>query len=273
MPIPFRTLPLVLTLALGTAGCAAPIKTLMQAPPNQGADDAVLATGLTEATKLAEAQKPAPEADRSALKIALEKKAAAMRAEMIRKPAAPGGSPLPQKLPNERLPTGLLANERAQKPQPQAFAREEPRPADRVKEMLAKVRQTNGATKAAPLEPSPLSTRFQVKSEVKLASLGASMPMPDAPTIHFADKSSVLDTAGNRVLASLIGKAENPLEYRLIVTGGLAGPGQPWEKMQLASARIETLTNHVPPPMVVERRFDPGLDLADVRLELVKGRR
>lgn len=266
MPIPFRTLPLVLTLALGTAGCAAPIKALMQTTPTPNADDLIPATGL------AEPRKPAAEAevDRSALKIALEKKAAAMRAEMIRKPASPGGG-LPQRLPNERLPTGQLTNERT--PQPQAFARAEPRPADRVKEMLAKVRQTDVAVKPASLEASPLSTSFQVKSEVKLASLGASMPLPDAPTIHFTDKSTVLDTTGNRALAALIGKAENPLDYRLIVTGGLAGAGQPWEKMQLASARIETLANHVPPPLVVERRFDPGLDLADVRLELVKGRR
>ena len=268
MPVPFRSLPLVLALALGTAGCAAPIKALMQAQPNPGMDDAALATGL------AEAKKPSsePEADHSALKIALEKKAAAMRAEMMRKPASLRSGELPQKLPNERLPTGILANERAQKPQPQATTREEPRPADRVKEMLAKVRQ-NAGTKPASLDTSPLSTSFQVKSEVKLASLGASMPIPDGPTIHFADKSTVLDTAGNRTLATLIGKAENPLEYRLIVTGGLAGPGQPWEKMQLSSARIDTLANHVPPPLVVERRFDPGLDLADVRLELVKGRR
>ena len=83
----------------------------------------------------------------------------------------------------------------------------------------------------------------------------------------------MLDADGNRALAALVEQTGGELGYRLKVIGGFTGEGQLWERMNLAAARIETVANHVPPPLIVERSFDPAMPMSEVRLELIRDRR
>lgn len=248
------SLPLVVILGLGTAGCAAPIKALMQndAPPAAAA-----------------ATVPQDTFDKDLLRIALEKRAAALRQELSAKPNATRSADKPQRLPDERLDTRKLA----------ATTPTSLQSSSRVTEMLERTKTTAGTPALKPPSDSlaftKLSTSFQVKNEARLsASTGTTVQGGAGQTlIRFDGKSTSLDTAGNSALASIIRKNENNIGYRIVIIGGLGGSGQTWEKMQLASSRIEAVANHVPPPIRTERQFDAALDVGEVRLEITKAGR
>lgn len=245
------SLPLVVILGLGTAGCAAPIKALMQ---NDTPPPAAVATA------------PQGTSDKDLLRVALEKRAAALRQELSAKPNATRSADKPQRLPTERLDSRKLA----------ATMPTSLQSSSRVTEMLERTKATAGKPALKPpsdsLALTKLSTTFQVKNEARLsASAGAALQGNTEQTlIRFDARSTSLDTAGNSILASLIRKNENELGYRIVIVGGLAGPGQAWEKMQLASSRIEAVASHVPPPIRSERQFDAALDVGEVRLEIAK---
>lgn len=247
------SLPLVVILGLGTAGCAAPIKALMQ---NDTPPPAAVATA------------PQGASDKDLLRVALEKRAAALRQELSAKPNGTRAADKPQRLPDERLETRKLV----------ATMPTSLQSSSRVTEMLERTKATAGKPALKPpsdsLALTKLSTAFQVKNEARLsasASAGAALQGNTEQTlIRFDAKSTSLDTAGNSILASLIRKNENEVGYRIVIVGGLAGPGQAWEKMQLASSRIEAVASHVPPPIRSERQFDAALDVGEVRLEIAK---
>lgn len=256
------TLSLAVLISMGVGGCAAPIKALMQ---NTSAE-----------TEPKPAAAPAT-SDSDMLRLALAKRAAALRQEADARPAAPtGGTERAQRLPANRLDNNRLDNNILPVSVPTSH-----QPSARVMEMLARTQGAKSSTdggkaaqgKPATLALSKLSTSFQVKDEARLASPGTAVPeRADQPRIRFESKSTALDSAGNSVLATLVRNNPDMTGYRIVIVGGLAGPGQAWEKMQLAASRIETIANHVPPPIKSERQFDPALDVGEVRLELREAR-
>lgn len=276
MSIPYRHLPVIIVLGFGVAGCAAPIKALM----DKSAE-------APQAATLAEARSPAAQkeaAEHELIRQGLEKRAAAMRAMLRQKPPETAQVEPPRKLDSGRI------DDRPRKAAPAEPAG----PSNQVAEMLRRAAHSGEgagnsaspvpgkptAARPAPVAapaPTALAAQFFVKNENRLASQpGSSVAMPaqspEAPRIRFSSSSTTLDADGNNHLANAIRRMETATGMKLVVVGGLAGAGQPWERMQLASARIETVANHVPPAYRVERRFDPGLEVHDIRLEIMPER-
>lgn len=235
-------LPLSIAFSFALAGCAAPIKALL---PQDGARNqaAILAREDSD----------------SALRNALKEKAAVMLA--ARQAAGHGGAKAPHSAAPLRPPSGLS---------PQVSA------------MLAQARTGNAAISGErsvhpplPARPGALASQFHVKDETRLATSPAGSPQAQGPQamIRFAGSATELDADANRILATLTGRTGLDPSQTLVITAGLSGQAEPWERMRLAAKRLETVARHVPPPLSVERRFDPALDGGQIRLELAGGRR
>lgn len=126
--------------------------------------------------------------------------------------------------------------------------------------MLARARQSAPAPASSPAKAKPLQAETPpAKIEARLSD-----PLPAASgpkvTIRFAAGADELDGEGNRHLANLSRRTGLETGRTLILTAGLSGSAPAWERLQLASRRLETVARHVPPPLAVDRRFDPALD-------------
>ncbi|WP_284179843.1 hypothetical protein [Rhabdaerophilum sp. SD176] len=191
-----------------------------------------------------------------ALERALQAKAAAM---LAKRTPSPAGSPLPQ-------PTAPLPVAGAQAAAPPAAARPPAAPLpggaagparkDAVSAMLARARQISpspAANRPALAEPQPAKIQARLSDPLP-AKAGA------AATIIFATGRDDLDGDGNRALAELSRRTGLESGRKLVLTAGLSGTAPAWERLQLASRRLEVVARHVPPPLAVDRRFDPALD-------------
>jgi hypothetical protein len=199
-----------------------------------------------------------------ALERALQAKAAAMLAKRDPNPAA---SPLPQK-------TAPLSVAGAQPAAPPAGARTPAAPSqggaagparnDAVTAMLARARQTLPAPAAnRPAIPEPQPAKVQARLSDPFPAKAAA-----AATIRFTAGQDDLDGEGNRALAELSRQTGLESGRKLVLTAGLSGTAPAWERLQLASRRLESIARHVPPPLVVDRRFDPALDGNLVRVTI-----
>ncbi|MCZ8183955.1 MAG: hypothetical protein O9322_13355 [Beijerinckiaceae bacterium] len=124
--------------------------------------------------------------------------------------------------------------------------------------MLARARQsalapTPAKAKAPAVEAAP------AKVETRLSDPAPTAAGPKV-TIRFAAGTDELDTEGNHHLAELSRRAGLEAGRTLVLVAGLSGAAPAWERLQLASRRLETVARHVPPPLAVDRRFDPALD-------------
>lgn len=240
-----RLTPLALCgLTFVLSGCAAPLKSLMQS----GQPDLSVVVA------------PAGETDpaREALRRKAEALLRAKEAEV-----AEATKPLSA----ENRP----ARARSAEPEPERQ--------DAVRAMLTRARQApNSAQVAQPAPPGELARQFRVKSEARLtvADPGTTAALPQTAggaLIRFRGQDSTLDPDGNRILAKVTERSGLDPSYRMVLVAGLAGPGEAWERMRLAAARLETVANHVPPPLRVERRYDPALGIHEMRIELAGGAR
>lgn len=143
-----------------------------------------------------------------------------------------------------------------------------------VAALLAQARQPTPAPMKAqaltPLPTSALSQNFHVKAQARLSDAPApiSLSSADASLIRFAAGQTQLDAAGNKVLAQLAAKSELSPRYTLVIVAGLNGSNPAWERMRMASERLDVVAMHVPPPLGVDRKIDPTLDGNVIRLEL-----
>lgn len=147
-----------------------------------------------------------------------------------------------------------------------------------VAAMLAQARQPVPAPAKAqmnaqmpsPLPVSTLSQNFHVKAQARLpdALTPHENAAPSASMIRFSAGKTQLDETGNKILAALAAKSELSPRYTVVLVAGLNGSSPAWERMRMASERLDTVAAHVPPPLGVERKLDPALDGNVIRLEL-----
>lgn len=239
-------------LALGLAllpvigGCS----TLLRPPGEFPA----LAEPIGQLTARTQAATPPDEA----LRQALQAKAAAMLAKRENGPAALSAPSAVAPLATAgTLQAAPPAGPRTPAIAPSGAATGSPRP-DAVAAMLARARQsalapTPAKAKAPAVEAAP------AKVETRLSDPAPTAAGPKV-TIRFAAGTDELDTEGNHHLAELSRRAGLEAGRTLVLVAGLSGAAPAWERLQLASRRLETVARHVPPPLAVDRRFDPALD-------------
>lgn len=247
-------------LALGLAllpmmaGCSTLLRPSVEFP--------ALAEPLGQLTARTKAATPQDEA----LERALQAKAAAMLARREPGSATPPAPPATAPLSAAgTLPAAPPAGPRTPAVAPPGGAAGSSRP-DAVAAMLARARQSTPAPAPAPASAPALAKAKPVQSEAPPAKVEARLsdPPPAASgpkvTIRFAAGADELDSEGNRHLADLSRRTGLETGRTLILTAGLSGSAPAWERLQLASRRLETVARHVPPPLAVDRRFDPALD-------------
>ena len=242
MSTPLTVSPVIVTCLFVLTGCAAPIKALMAQPES-----------ATTPSPIA-----APAADHE-LRLALQQRAKAMlaarEANPVREPAAVNGK-AERATGKSPAIAAMLARARVSPAQPVSPQQPVSPP----------------TPKSAGQPPGPLAMAFRVKDETRL-SQSSSLPDDRQRLIRFAGKTTSLDSAGNSALADLARQTNLEPGHVLVITGGLAGEGQAWERLQRASERIAAVALHVPPPLTVERRFEPDLDGQILRLEIRRERR
>ena len=236
-----RPVPLVLALALTTAGCAAPIKAILGKEERPTAAASAVPSEALQAALVAKAQ------------TLLAERRAAVRPDDNAKAVEPA----------------------IRRPPPAALAKPaEPRPA--VQAMLVRVRAGQEAPTdrsiAPGAPPGRLAMQFRLKDETRLADSpsGSRAPVLGEALLRFEGVRTELDEENNRRLAALTARSENPSGATLVLHAGLAGEAPAWERMRLASARSRVIAEHVPPPLAVEQRFDPTLPVGTARLELMR---
>lgn len=239
-------LTLALTLLPMIAGCSGLLRPAGEFP--------ALAEPLGQLTARTKAATPQDEV----LERALQAKAVAMLARReagsTTPPAPPATAPLSAAATLRAAPpVGLISPAVA----PPGGAAGSFRP-DAVAAMLARARQSTPApapakAKAAQAEAQP------AKVEARLSDPPPAASWPKV-TIRFAAGADELDSEGNHHLAELSRRTGLEAGRTLILTAGLSGSAPAWERLHLASRRLETLARHVPPPLAVDRRFDPALD-------------
>lgn len=288
-----RQLTACLALVPLVTGCATMLR-----GPDKAPDIPAFAEPLGGLMDRSKASAPADEA----LRAGLQAKAAAMLA--TRAPAKPGpmqpvvtpsasaAAPLAVAERGTAAPAAMPSSPGASKP---AGAAEAAR-TDAVAAMLSRARQAPAQT-GAPVPPkppaanaAPAAAMLPPASPTMNAGQGTLPNMPAMPlakietrladpppsrqaaaTIRFPAGNDALDAEGNRALAELARRTGLEAGTKLVVTAGLAGNAPAWERMQLAGRRLETVARHVPPPLTVERRFDPALDGNIVQVTIAGG--
>ncbi|MCZ8373879.1 MAG: hypothetical protein O9342_00770 [Beijerinckiaceae bacterium] len=241
-------------LALGLAllpmmaGCSTLLRPSVEFP--------ALAEPLGQLTARTKATMPQDEA----LERALQAKAAAMLARRESGPAIPPATPATAPPSSAgTLPAAPPAGPRTPAVAPPGGAAGSSRP-DAVAAMLARARQSAPAPAPAPAKAKPVQAEAPpAKVEARLSDPPPA-PSGQKVTIRFSAGADELDSEGNRHLADLSRRTGLETGRTLILTAGLSGSAPAWERLQLASRRLETVARHVPPPLAVDRRFDPALD-------------
>lgn len=228
------------------------------------------ATDTAETTAGAGAAAPAPSAKLpEPARLASTAKPAQIQPSQV----LPSQKQPAQTLPPPALPTAAVT------PSGPAAGRN-----DAVAAMLARARQANAesqkpanpapapslAASAIPAGASPVEPTRPAKVQARLSDPATNRPGSVA-TIRFRAGDDTLDGEGNRQLADLARKTGLETGVRLIVIAGLAGNAPPWERLQLAGRRLETVARHVPPPLTLERRVDPALDGDTLQVTIAGG--
>lgn len=132
-------------------------------------------------------------------------------------------------------------------------------------------------TKTAKPATGPLpdeGTVVAMAEQVPSTPAARHFPIDDASmaiatqTISFPESSANLGDRGNGLLADLLQLADAGVGHRVVVSGGLSGTGEAFARFRLATKRAGTVAQHVPPPLEVEKRLDPELDVSVVRVEI-----
>ena len=269
-------LSLICMLGLGLSGCAAPIKMLglLEPKTTPSSPESLALTAASESNQT-DAQ------TRDALKIALEKKAAMMRQSLKTLPARPSVAltRLPDerqemhqetrqetRLPSERQPnTHHNAQRLNDKPA-------ESNPAGRLSQVMAMLSRAKAAPEPIPrpaqathAPPSDLANTFLVKDETRISAAA-----PSTQILFDAGRTD-LSSENNATLARFITQEAPQPGHIVVVTVGLGGSAPASKRMMRAAKRAQTLAQHVPPPMVVERHYDPLMPETELRLS-IKGR-
>lgn len=241
------------------SGCAA----MLRGPALP--DSAAPAPAFAEPIGALLARSPAPAAEDAALRAGLQAKANQLLAG--RGPAtgqsaahSPAAAPALARSPAAPKPADQKPAEPARPARPDAVAA-----------MLAKARQSEAKPgEAKPGEAKPGEAAMPAKAQARLAETVPSAAGGLA-VIRFGAEDDRLDGEGNRQLAELARRTGLEPHVRLVVTAGLAGQGEAWQRLQLASRRAESVARHVPPPLVPDRRFDPALDVNIVQVRIAGG--
>lgn len=239
LAMPSAFYPVAVLSLLSLTGCAAPIKAFLNAPPEPLVERASLHAADEREVRM-----------RSAL---LEKGRALVeaRAQSAGKPTGPTSSSQAA-LPTRTSPAGGGASAN-------------------VSAMLARAKSAElPRTPPAVLEPAGLANQIRVKDETRLGDSpeGSQSRRPDQVVIRFEPGVTTLDAAGNRALAELAHRSGLSPSATIVLVAGLSGRGTPWERMQMASDRLETVARHIPPPLRVTRKFEVELEGQQMRLEL-----
>lgn len=278
-----RHLTACLALVPLVTGCAAMLR-----GPDKAPDIPAFAEPLGGLMDRSKAGAPTDDA----LRAGLQAKAAAMLAnrapakpspaQPVSTPSASAAAPLSVAERGTAAPATMPSSPGASKP---AGAAETAR-TDAVAAMLSRARQAP----AQAANTVPANTTMPPASPTMNAGLATPPNMPAMPpakiqarladppaaarataTIRFSAGNDGLDAEGNRALAELAHRTGLEAGTKLVVTAGLAGNAPAWERMQLAGRRLDTVARHVPPPLAVERRFDPALDGNIVQVTIAGG--
>lgn len=303
-------LPIVVAVAVGMSGCAAPIKYFMEKER-----ESLIPAVSDNATKVP-ISAPIAKAPINSGSVRSSDELAELRKELFERARAKasgsgkpsnglvGQSPKEQFEANQAMRQALRRKRTAYSEAELAEAQGSPRPNAQELFKLALAKRTSqplhgradisasasfGKMVAAvqpqtPVQPDKQETskpardatvvpdRITPVPAVTAQQQSVQEPALPAQLVSFADNSVQLDASGEKELREFLNQRAPNTKHRIVIFGGLAGAGELFERMQVSTKRVDAVAAKAQSPMVVEKRFDPALktDLVRVQIEVVQ---